>query len=159
MLILMIFIALASFIVGFVILANKSLPSIIKIPLVILCAIIFIVSLFLNIVMLDGRRVGRGADEFLRNMVENSKINAFPPVSNETTLDQKEQFFELIRAFPKCDYRIIYIDYFAGAWNYEIHFDNGQSYYIWIYALGTFMTLFAHAEYCLDYIEELKGED
>lgn len=127
----------------------------VRVLLIGLCAIIFIVSGFLNIVMLDGRRVGKGADEFVEVVIKSLENNQYPPVSESRTLKEKEQFYRILDGFPKCGYEVKYDDYFFGRWEYKVHFDNGQSYFIAVDAPGTFMTLFAETEYCLAYIEKI----
>ena len=156
MLAFLISICLTSLTIGLVIMANRSLSKTVRVLLIILCAIVFIVSGFLGFVMLEGRGTGKGADEFLHIMIENSRSNQYPLIGETITSQEKEQFHKIIDTFPNCDYRVGYRDCFVDAWQYEVHFENDQSYFITIYAPGLFMKLFEKKEYYLEHIEGIK---
>jgi hypothetical protein len=106
-----------------------------------------LIGILLALSIIDGRRVGRGADSFVSTAIATLQSGGMPVLDPNISESDKTKILDIAANWPKGKYKIEYVDYFYGLWEYEIKFENGETYYCAVDAPGTFMTLFAKPRY------------
>ena len=143
---------------GAVFFAKKKMHLLIRMPAILICSIIFLISTLLASITINGLRIGHGAESFICNMIEEPANHQSLPFSPNVTSDKKTQMLNILRNLPESEYKIELDDVWFELWEYTISFDDGQTFFVVIDAPKTFLRLFTKVDYALYEIYEIKTE-
>ncbi len=144
-----IFILFALSLAAIVFLARKKFNKYFKVSLIVLCAFILFFTAFIELIMIDGYRIKRGAESFIQDAIVVFNNDRLPPLASNITQEEEVQIKTLVNNLPKEDYRIESWDRWGDSWKFYVHFENGKTFFCVVDAPGTFMRLFVPTKYKL----------
>jgi hypothetical protein len=144
-----IFLCLAISIIATIFLIKIKFNNLLRVPLIIFCAAVLLISMFLWLVVVDENRVSHGAELFIQDAIGDFRNGKLPPLSKGVTQEEEQQIRKIATNIPKGNYKARLDDVFGEFFEYNIEFENGDKYFCSVEAYGSLLTLFAKIDYSL----------